>query len=356
MQKKLNFTDLSLRTLGPGEYWDTKLPAFGFRVGKFSRTFFLKKHNRRITIGRFPSVTLQSARSRALGLKGDNSHITSNIKLGEALDLFLASHCKSYRPASKFQAEYLFRKLEPLRQRKLSLLTSNDFTDILDVQKPSTANHLFKMCRTFFRFCVRRSLLETNPLQKLGIPNKTVTRDRVLSDEQLKAIWTASKTLGQFGYIVRLLVATGQRRGEVSALRGSWVHNDTIVFPKEITKNAREHTYPIGPFIQSLLPSNAGLFFHQRGQPDKPFNNWQYGKIRLDKLCGVERYTLHDIRRTYRTNLARLKVPPFIAERMVNHISARTDMQNIYDRHTYAEEMRAASLLYEDWLQSLVGA
>jgi Arm DNA-binding domain len=135
VQKKLNFTDLSLRTLPQGEYWDTKLPAFGFRVGKTSRTFFLKKNNRRIKIGRFPSVTLQTARSRAMGLKGDSSHTSSNIKLGEAIELFLATHCQSYRPASKFQAEYLFRKLEPLRHKKLSQVTTYDLTAILDVQK-----------------------------------------------------------------------------------------------------------------------------------------------------------------------------------------------------------------------------
>lgn len=354
VQKKLNFTDLSLRSLPEGEYWDTKLQAFGLRVGKTSRTFFLKKNNRRIKLGRFPSMTLQSARTRAMGLKSDNSPVSSNIKLGEGIDLFLSTHCKTHRPASKFQAEYLFRKLEPLRPRKLSQVTTHDLTAILDVQKPSTANHLFKMCRTFFRFCVRRSLLEENPLQKLGMPNKTVTRDRVLSDDELKAIWKASERLGQFGLIVRLLIATGQRRGEISALQSSWVQTDKIIFPKEITKNKREHSLPIGPLAQALLPFKKGLFFHQLHLPEKAFNNWQYGKLRLDKRLEFSNWTLHDLRRTYRTNLARLKVPPFIAERLVNHISARTDMEKIYDRHAYAEEMRAAVLIYEDWLSSLV--
>jgi len=67
-------------------------------------------------------------------------------------------------------------------------------------------------------------------------------------------------------------------------------------------------------------------------------------------LSGVKAWTLHDLRRTFRTNLSKLGVAPHIAERLVNHISARTEMELVYDQHTYLPEMRDA---IERWERQL---
>jgi Arm DNA-binding domain len=68
--RKCQITDIVVRSLPEGEWWDSKLPAFGVRVGKRTRTFILKKDNSRIALGRYGDVTLQEARKRALTLKG----------------------------------------------------------------------------------------------------------------------------------------------------------------------------------------------------------------------------------------------------------------------------------------------
>jgi integrase len=65
-------------------------------------------------------------------------------------------------------------------------------------------------------------------------------------------------------------------------------------------------------------------------------------------------WTLHDLRRTFRTNLGRLKVRPGIAERLVNHISARTEMEETYDLYTYLPEMREAMERWEAFVQTTV--
>ena len=70
-------------------------------------------------------------------------------------------------------------------------------------------------------------------------------------------------------------------------------------------------------------------------------------------MCGVRNRTLHDLRRTYRTIHAKIGTPPHIAERLVNHVSARSEMENVYDRHTYLPEMRLAVENYEKFLQSI---
>ena len=65
-------------------------------------------------------------------------------------------------------------------------------------------------------------------------------------------------------------------------------------------------------------------------------------------------WTLHDLRRTFRTNLGRLKVRPDVAERLVNHASARTEMEEIYDLYTYLPEMREAMNQWESFLKNVV--
>jgi integrase len=79
-------------------------------------------------------------------------------------------------------------------------------------------------------------------------------------------------------------------------------------------------------------------------------------KVALNKASGVKNWTIHDLRRTYRTIHARNGTPPHIAERLVNHISSHTAMQEVYDRHTYLSEMRSAVENYEQYLlQNIVG-
>lgn len=125
-QNHHQFSEL-IRSLAQGEWWDSKLPGFGIRVGKHARTFVLKKDNRRIKIGRYGSITLQDARRRALALKAAGPQtVDPHITFGEAVDLFLATHCQTYRPGSMRQARHLLRKLDLLRGKKLAAVTTHD--------------------------------------------------------------------------------------------------------------------------------------------------------------------------------------------------------------------------------------
>jgi integrase len=362
MPQRLNFTDLSLRSLTPGEYWDTKLPAFGIRVGKTARTFILKKANRRITLGRFPSLTLQGARQKAHSLKGETSQGGPDVTLGDAVDTFLAIHCKSYRSASKFQAEYLLRKLEPVRHKKLGHVTTHDMTAILDLQKPSTANHFFAMSRTFFRFCVRRSLIEKSPLQHLSVPHKTSSRARVLTDAELRAVWHAADKIGKnFGTITKLLILTGQRRGEIGGLREENIDlkNHIICLKPEQVKNNHEHSFPISALAASLLSrvsmNTSKPLFPARGKAT-PYNNWQYSKLRIDKLSGVKDWTLHDLRRTFATRLSELGTSPHVVERLLNHVTGSlSPIALVYNRARYMDQMREAVGKWEAELSNIIG-
>ncbi len=363
---RISLTQISidaLKTEQQTDFWDKKLGSFGVRVGPRSKTFIAKVRNRRITIGAYPTTTLQDARRRALALKADGSHVGRSVPFTEAREKFLAHKEANLRPRS-------YREIKRTLTvhfnwtKALDRISHHDVATAIDaIKKPSEANHAFKDIRTFFNWCVPR-YIKHSPCAGLKTPNKSSPRARVLSDAELKLIWDASEGFGDFGIIVRLLMFTGQRRGEIAALKGEYIDRKrkTVCLPNRLTKNKREHLFPIGQMSRSLIPrAETGMLFPARGKDDSHFNGWSKSKVALDKAISessaenpkarkLEPWTLHDLRRTYRTIHGRIRTPPHIAERLVNHVSARTPIEIIYDHHTYLDEMREAVEAYEAFL------
>jgi integrase len=222
------------------------------------------------------------------------------------------------------------------------------------------------VCRIFFRWAIRpqRRYITVNPLEGMQIA-KSKKRKRILTDDELRRVWhAAGQAEGDFGEIVRLLILMGQRRGETGSLaKIYYFHNQqTVTLPAELTKNNRAHTFPVGPMASAIIHKKAQenrdspLLFPARGpalKGDRPFSGWSKCKKALDEIANIAPWTLHDLRRTFRTNLGRLKVRPDIAERLVNHISARTDMEETYDLWTYLPEMREAMEKWEAFVHAI---
>ena len=118
--------------------------------------------------------------------------------------------------------------------------------------------------------------------------------------------------------------------------------------------------YPLGKIAQSLLPIRDGLLFPAKGG-NTPINHWSECKAEFDDKCCIAPWQLRDLRRTFATKLAALRVPPHIIERLLNHklgtiqtggeISA---VAAVYNRHMYLDEMREAVALWEQHLASLL--
>ena len=93
---------------------------------------------------------------------------------------------------------------------------------------PSEQNHAFVALRGFFRWCVRSDYIERSPIEAQQLPAKAISRDRVLTAEELAAVYKKARTYPYpFGPIVSLLVLTGQRRGEITALEWDWITTST---------------------------------------------------------------------------------------------------------------------------------
>jgi integrase len=156
---------------------------------------------------------------------------------------------------------------------------------------------------------------------------------------------------------VQLLILTGQRAGEIAALRWEWIGEDTLTFPAEITKNGRATTTPTGTVTRQIIaevPRLGVLLFPARGYTDKPFRGFGTSKLSLDK-CGVEAFTHHDLRRTFATNMAKLGVRLEVTEKLLNHVSGSLGgIVGVYQRHDFKDEMREAVTKWEAHLLTLL--
>jgi integrase len=379
---KTVLTDVSLRSFrapaqGTIDYWDERLPAFGCRVSQGgTKTFILKLHNSRRAIGRYPTISLAAARveaKRLLAEKTLGKVRPQSITFPQALKLFLEEKAKSRRPNTVADLTDRLNRHFPFKGQLADITHQDIGRRLRAIKTNSEHDHALAVAKTFFTWAHNRRYIDDNPVRGLS-PHGHTARARVLSDAELKCIWEGAVSQGTFGVIVRLLILTGQRRGEIAALRSEYCdlnaeHNVvagrgqcTITLPGELTKNHRSHTFPIGPLavsvLRSLAPnSDTPLLFPARGQADTCFNGWSKSKVQLDKLSGVDGWTLHDLRRTVATRMAEMGTPPHVVERFLNHVSGTmSPLARVYNRATFQKEMRDAVDLWEAHLTKLLAS
>jgi integrase len=226
-----------------------------------------------------------------------------------------------------------------------------------------SANRARAALSTLFSWAMREGLAEANPVIGTNRAVDEKSRDRVLTDEELAAIWAACRA-DDYGCIVRLLILTGQRREEVGGT--SWAEIELArarwSIPGERTKNRLPHDVPLSPAaiaILSSIPSSflAGQLF---GEGRGTFQGWSKAKAALDRRivrAGIQiaPWRLHDIRRTVATRMAELGVLPHIIEAVLNHISGhKGGVAGIYNRALYTAEKQKALCVWADHINSLV--
>ena len=325
----------------------------------------MRGHDRQlIRIGHYPSVSLQDARTEAKRLLAATQPATVRVSFREAYETFKKTHIAAKKPSTQRGYKHILERhyLPILQNKRMDGITSHMLSAITDelVDTPSELHHAQAVSRTFFRWAKRRQYIAVNPLEGMQLA-KPKRRKRILTDEELRKVWLASLQMeGDFPEIVRLLILMGQRRGETGALKATYYSDNqqTVTLPSELTKNHLEHHFPVGAMACAILSKRIrekrpGDLLYQAVGSENPFSGWSKCKKALDKLANIAPWTLHDLRRTFRTNLGRLKVRPDIAERLVNHISARTEMEETYDLYTYLPEMQEAIERWEDFVQSV---
>jgi integrase len=195
-------------------------------------------------------------------------------------------------------------------------------------------------------------------------------RQRVLSDDEIRAFWRATEKLGYpLGPLFRMLLLTGQRKSEVA--EAQWAELDLTAklwtVPPERFKSDSAHIVPLtGDVIKLLQPlprfkKGDCLFSSVHGTA--PVNGFSKAKQRLDKLMLEELrkaddkaklppFVIHDLRRTLRTKLSSLRIPDAVAEMVIGH--GRKGLQRVYDQHKFVDEMREALEAWNARLQVIV--
>lgn len=373
---KANLTDVSVRALKPppkGQLtiWDKTSP-LGVRVSQGgSKTFVLMiGSGKRRTLGRFGIVTISKAREEARRIVAEKTLgiaapiVKTGVLFDVAVPSFIEDHYKTAKPRTKDEANRLLTTKFPLLNTKLlSEITDEDVS--VDLKKladtPSEQLHAFRALRVFFKWCMRppHRYIKHSPLEGYPAPGKDKKGKRILSDDELRKVWNACE--GMFGDMIRLLILWGCRNGEIGRLMPQWEESDVMTIPGEFTKNGRAHAIPILPMALAILnrrKTNARYYFPGR-LIDDHFKDGSWGKFKkeLDKRSGVTAWQVRDLRRTFRSTLARLKVSREIAEIMLNHVTGggKTDLDEIYDRYEYLEEKKDALVRLEGHLMQLIG-
>jgi integrase len=264
--------------------------------------------------------------------------------------------------------------------RTVHEITRRDVHELLDAivarGAPIMANRVLAHIRKMFNWAVSRDIIPVSPCVGVSPPSPESSRDRVLTDDELRLVWLGANAIGwPFGPMVQALILTLQRRDEVAGMsRKEMKAPERLwVIPKERTKNSIEHEVPLSSATWALLEGlpkvgRLGLVFTVTGET--PISGFSRAKERLDAemfkiRCSeaVQRgsnphnveplpsWTLHDLRRTGASGMARLGIQLPVIEKILNHTSGSfRGVVGVYQRHSYADEKRSALDAWESFV------
>jgi integrase len=364
-------------------YWDQALPGFGVKVTPRGRKAFIVMYRvggagsrlRKYTIGPYGRITLAMARAQAqkifaARLDGrdpaeEKKQARRRLVVDQVEDLietFIRERLSKIRSAPTV-SNRLRRDVIPYWGAKsVHEIKKRDVIDL--VSKISERNNhagyrLLKILKTFFRWCVGRAVIEASPAEGLSTDYREVSRDRVLTDDELAAIIVAARKMPMpYGGIVEFLALTGQRRDEVVQASPSEIDLEarTWRLPSDRTKNRKAH------IVHLSEPACAVISGHLTGKYIFPTSTGHYfqayskSKDVLDQLCGVRGWRLHDLRRTIVSGMARMGIPPHVADKILNHQSGTiSGVAAVYQRHDFLSERKEALDQWGAYVAELVG-
>jgi integrase len=340
----------------------------------------------KLTLGPYPRLDLRDAReagrealrhvSKGLDPTADKVTLArlkrepkpaADHSFEKVLERFIASQERKGRRSSGEMRRILEKDALPYWSgRPIESITPADVVErveaIVDRGRPVAASRFRAWCSKLFSYAVKSQLRPDNPAKGVEDPVEpsTLRRDRKLEDDELVLVWQAAEKLGYpFGPLFQILLLTGQRLREVAEAR--WSEFDlragTWTIPGSRAKNGAEHRVALSQpalAILSIVPRlrNSTFVFTTTGAA--PVSGFSKAKGRLDKFIvetnggePLPAWRLHDLRRSFVSGCARLRIPAEVVERAINHVSESFGgVRGVYNVHAYEEERRGA---FEAW-------
>jgi len=397
---KLTKTAVEALTAGNQDrfVWDDKLTGFGVKVTPRRRKVFIFVYRyprgragkvRRFTIGSFGDISVEHARviaTEKAGLVASGidpmAKLEADRKAARAekaapkqsvlaiAAAFVERHHKAQNKTWREAERIINRHIIPaFGSRRIGDVGRGEINalldDVEDKSGKASAQAVLKQIRRMFNWHAVRDERFVSPLVRgmARISPKEQRRKRVLTDDELSVVWLAlNESRPPFRQIVRALTLTAQRRNEIAGARRSEIVGDVLTIPPERHKGGLSHVVPLTDAVLAQI-EDLGDFgklgdciFTTTG--DKPFNG--FGKAKADLDAEIERilrerlpvgerrrkgplmphWTLHDLRRTAKTIMQRIKVRPDISERVLGH--TMKGVEGTYDQYSYLDEKRDA--------------
>jgi integrase len=364
-------------------YWDSGLPGFGVKVTPKGRKVFLVMYRlagagsrlRKYTIGPYGRVTLPMAKAQAQKIfaarldgrdpaeeKRQSRRRLVVDRIDDLVETFIREHVAKIGTNRRITnllrrdviAHWGTKSIHEIKKRDVSDLIS------LIAQRNAHASHrLLKTLKTFFRWCVGRAVIDFSPAEGISSSYREVSRDRVLADQELAAVIRAARRMPlPYGRIVEFLALTGQRREEVAQLK--WEELDektrTWTVPGSRTKNKKIHIVHLSEPAWKVVEACSGEPYVFGTATGKRFQRFGKGKRAIDKLCEVAGWRLHDLRRTIVSGMARLGIPPHVADKILNHQAGTiSGVAAVYQRHDFLAERKEALDRWGIHVEQIVG-
>jgi integrase len=402
--------------------WDDDIPGFGLRLragGSRNWVFqyALGDKQRRLSLGAATPESFSTVKDKdgkiKLGVRDHAAQLHAKVKLGQdpagdktearkrASDTFetiakkyLSAKKQSTRPSTYSETErHVLKHAKTLNGLQVAKIARRDIAILISTIKensgPVAANRVRSTLSDFFGWAISEGIdgVENNPVIGTNKSEES-SRDRVLKDHELRAIWKCSGD-DHYGSIIKLLMLSGQRADEIASLRWSEI-GEVVVSEKRITdrlpqfnikaielaaertKNKRPHIVPLSAQATAILAAqqrrvdgNGALREFVFGIGQRGFSGFSRCKERLDqritKELGSEllHWTPHDLRRTMSTLLNdRLGILPHVVEAILNHVSSqgsgKSGVGGVYNKALYLRERVEALALWAEHVDAVV--
>lgn len=334
--------------------------------------FYEEGKSRTIKLGRYPILTLAEAREAARKFLQNPKEAIEQRTPSDSFDRvvldFLALNVKKrqlrsakvieQRIAKHLAPEFKGREFASIRRRDLSRLL-----DKIELENGAAmADAVLGIFRQIANWVESRDEDYRSPVGKKMKRADSKPRDRVLNDDELRVFWWATGQLGTFGALARILLLTGQRRQKVALMKWADLRGDVwhlATAPREKPNVGRIALPRLALDIiesQPRLNNNPFVFAGSRKQGE--FNSFGQHAIALnkmmrEKLPDLPEFTLHDLRRTFRTRLSRIGVDREVAERALGHVIGNA-IERVYSRHDFADELTRAFQAMADHVRDIV--
>src|SRR5262245_36408672 len=333
------------------DYFDAAIAGLALRVtsgGTKSWSLLHGTPRRQVSLGRYPSLTLAAARARALEVKDGRSAGT----VAALAETYLRS-IQGLRSVRQIERRLRKDALPIIGHIQLHELHRRDVTRVIDAKlldAPITARRVFEDIRAMIRWAVARGDLDHNPIDGMKGPPISKPRTRVLSDNEIRALWQGlNEFRPEVARVIKLCLVTGQRVGEVTGMTSGELDLTRKVWniPGSRTKNGHPHSVPLSRIALEVINEAGGEFGIGRVHVS--------GTIFYNQF-DLERWTAHDLRRTVLTKMAELGIPPIVLGHVANH---RTTTKagitlGVYVQHAYEREKREALELWANRLQGII--